>query len=82
LLLAVRPGDYFGPVSGNVGVFFVPGHEPIIARANEAREAMIEVAIEMIKGSHWADFETLTDLIFAGRVGSGQLSRGRERDRH
>ena len=39
--------------------------EPIIARANEARKAMIEVAIEMIKGLHWADFETLTDLIFA-----------------
>ena len=39
--------------------------EPIVARAAEARKAMIEVAIEMIKGLHWADFETLTDLIFA-----------------
>ena len=39
--------------------------EPIIARANEARKAMIVVAVEMIKGLHWADFETLSDLIFA-----------------
>jgi hypothetical protein len=39
--------------------------EPIVARANCARKAMIEVTIDMISGLHWADFETLTDLIFA-----------------
>jgi Restriction endonuclease len=39
--------------------------EPIVARANEARKAMMVVAVEMIRGLHWADFETLTDLIFA-----------------
>lgn len=39
--------------------------EPIISRALEARRAMMAVAVEMIRGLHWADFETLTDLIFA-----------------
>jgi hypothetical protein len=39
--------------------------EPVVARANEARRAMMVVAVEMIRGLHWADFETLTDLIFA-----------------
>lgn len=39
--------------------------EPIVASAKEARSAMMVVAIEMIRGLHWADFETLTDLIFA-----------------
>jgi hypothetical protein len=39
--------------------------EPVVARANGARRAMIVVAIDMIRGLHWADFETLTDLIFA-----------------
>ena len=39
--------------------------EPVVVRANEARKAMIVVAVEMIQGLHWADFETLTDLIFA-----------------
>ena len=39
--------------------------EPVIGRAKEARRAMISVTIDMIRGLHWADFETLTDLIFA-----------------
>jgi hypothetical protein len=39
--------------------------EPIVARANEARRVMTSLAIEMIRGLDWADFETLTDLIFA-----------------
>ena len=39
--------------------------EPIIGRANEARRVMMSVASDMIQGLHWADFETLTDLIFA-----------------
>ena len=39
--------------------------EPVVARAREARERMIAVAVDMIRGLHWADFETLTDLIFA-----------------
>ncbi|MFI5387679.1 MAG: restriction endonuclease [Fimbriimonadales bacterium] len=39
--------------------------EPVVAQAREARERMIAVAVDMIQGLHWADFETLTDLIFA-----------------
>ncbi len=39
--------------------------EPIVARAREARQRMIAVAVDMIRGLHWADFETLADLIFA-----------------
>ena len=48
--------------------------EPVVARAREARSAMIAVAIEMIAGLHWADFETLADLIFA-RAGWQRISR-------
>jgi hypothetical protein len=39
--------------------------EPAVTRANEARRAMTEVAVEMIRGLHQDDFETLTALIFA-----------------
>jgi hypothetical protein len=39
--------------------------EPVVARAHEARERMIAVATDMIRGLHSTDFETLTDLIFA-----------------
>jgi len=39
--------------------------EPVIGRANVARKAMIDAASEMIRGLHWADFETLADLIFS-----------------
>ena len=48
--------------------------EPVVARAREARAAMIVVATEMISGLHWADFETLVDLIFA-RTGWQRISR-------
>ncbi len=48
--------------------------EPVVARAREARAAMIAVATEMISGLHWADFETLVDLIFA-RTGWQRISR-------
>ncbi len=48
--------------------------EPVVARAREARSAMIAVATEMIAGLHWADFETLADLIFA-RTGWQRISR-------
>ncbi len=48
--------------------------EPVVARARDARIAMIAVAAEMIAGLHWADFETLVDLIFA-RTGWQRISR-------
>jgi hypothetical protein len=52
--------------------------EPVVARAKEARKAMIAVAVEMIRGLHWADFETMTDLIFA-RSGWQRSTRVGER---
>ena len=39
--------------------------EPVVARAREARSAMMLVAVDMVLGVHRADFETLADLIFA-----------------
>ncbi len=48
--------------------------EPVVARAREARSAMVAVAAEMIAALHWADFETLVDLIFA-RSGWQRVSR-------
>ena len=48
--------------------------EPIVARAAEVRQAMIVVATEAIASLHWADFESLVDLIF-GRTGWQRLSR-------
>ena len=48
--------------------------EPVVARAREARSAMVAVAAEMIAALHWADFETLVDLIFA-RSGWQRISR-------
>ena len=39
--------------------------EPVVAQAREVRAAMIAVAVDMVRGLHWADFETLADLIFA-----------------
>jgi hypothetical protein len=39
--------------------------EPILARAGKAREEMVEAASAMIEALHWADFETLVDLLFA-----------------
>lgn len=48
--------------------------EPLVARAREARHAMSAVARDMIARLHWADFETLVDLIFT-RSGWQRLSR-------
>jgi hypothetical protein len=47
---------------------------PVMARARTARTALVTVAREMIAGLHWADFETLVDLIFA-RTGWQRVSR-------
>ncbi len=48
--------------------------EPVVARAREVRQAMVTVASEMIAGLHWAEFETLVDLIFS-RSGWQRVSR-------
>ena len=48
--------------------------QPVMARARAARAALVAVAKEMIAGLHWADFETLVDLIFA-RSGWQRVSR-------
>lgn len=48
--------------------------EPVIARAREARQAMTAVAADMIAGLHWAEVETMVDLIFA-RSGWQRVSR-------
>lgn len=39
--------------------------EPIVAAARKARIAMVDAAAKMVSGLHWADFETMVDLIFA-----------------
>lgn len=39
--------------------------EPIIAKANKAREALIDATSAAIRSLHWADFETLVDIVFA-----------------
>jgi hypothetical protein len=39
--------------------------EPILIHAREARAAVVQIARTMIEGLHWADFETLVDLILA-----------------
>ena len=48
--------------------------EPLIARAREAKAELVAVAVEMIAQLHWADFETLVDLIFT-RTGWQRVSR-------
>tara|TARA_R110002110_G_scaffold312446_5_gene525799 strand:+ start:491 stop:1420 length:930 start_codon:yes stop_codon:yes gene_type:complete len=48
--------------------------EPLVVRAREARAQTVAVASDMIKGLHWADFETLVDLIF-NRSGWQRISR-------
>ena len=48
--------------------------EPLVVRARESRREMIAVATDMIAGLHWADFETMVDLIFA-RSGWQRVSR-------
>lgn len=39
--------------------------EPVVAEAVQTRSIMMAVAMKMIRGLHWADFETLADMIFA-----------------
>jgi hypothetical protein len=48
--------------------------EEIVARAARARDDMIAVAAEAIAMLHWADFESLIDMIFA-RAGWQRVSR-------
>ena len=48
-------------------------NEPIFIEALALMEQMVAVATRMIKALHWADFETLADLIFA-RSGWQRLS--------
>lgn len=48
--------------------------EPVLIQARKAREAMRTAASEMIEKLHWADFETMVDLIFA-RSGWRRVSR-------
>ena len=45
--------------------------EPIVAKGSQAREAMLDVLMEAIATLHWADFETLIDVIFARVAGIG-----------
>ena len=46
----------------------------MLAKAQAARTAMIEAAQTMIEGLHWADFQSLVDLLF-GRTGWQRVSR-------
>jgi hypothetical protein len=39
--------------------------EPTVIAARDAQERLISVAVEMIAMLHWADYETLVDLIFS-----------------
>ena len=48
--------------------------EPLVVKARDARSGMLKAAGAMIKALHWADFETLVDLIFA-RSGWQRVSR-------
>lgn len=47
--------------------------EPLVEQAVAARAVMEDVAGEMIAALHWADFETLVDLILA-RSGWNRVS--------
>ena len=48
--------------------------DPVVRRAQEIRTAMTAAAAKMITNLHWADFETLVDLIFT-RSGWRRVSR-------
>jgi|ERR1700730_16481575 len=39
--------------------------EPLVEKSNKARNAMLNVTTEAIASLHWADFETMVDVIFA-----------------
>jgi len=57
-ICAVRERDYLlRRINGE--------EEPIIAAANQAREALIDATAAAIKSLHWADFETLVDIVFS-----------------
>ncbi|MDZ7736893.1 MAG: hypothetical protein U5P41_12930 [Gammaproteobacteria bacterium] len=47
--------------------------EPVVAQARKAKAALLESAMAMIAGLHWADFEVMVDLIFA-RTGWQRIS--------
>ena len=48
--------------------------EPLLIKATAAREALVQVTSEAIASLHWADFETLVDVVFA-RSGWHRVSR-------
>lgn len=48
--------------------------EPLLIKANAARETLLEVICEATAQLHWADFETLVDVVFA-RSGWHRVSR-------
>jgi hypothetical protein len=39
--------------------------EPIVEKSNHVRDAVLQTLAEAIPSLHWADFETLTDVIFS-----------------
>jgi hypothetical protein len=39
--------------------------EPLVLKSNQARDALLDVTSEAIASLHWADFETMVDVIFA-----------------
>jgi hypothetical protein len=47
--------------------------EPLVAKGNRARDALLDVLGEAIKALDWADFETLLDIMFA-RSGWNRIS--------
>lgn len=48
--------------------------EPLAKEAGELRTAMLDLTARMIARLHWAEFETMVDLIFA-RSGWQRISR-------
>lgn len=48
--------------------------EPLLVKAAAAREALLQVVCDAIASLHWADFETLVDVVFA-RSGWHRTSR-------
>lgn len=66
-LCKVKAADYLLRRINSIG-------EPVLVRACEARSVMIATASDMIKNLHWADFETMVDLIFT-RSGWQRVSK-------
>jgi len=66
-LCKVHSGDYL--------IRRINAHEePLLTQARQAQAAMTTIAQKMIANLHWADFETLVDLIFS-RSGWQRVSR-------